>query len=329
MKKSVVLLLMVMVCFVSADAQILKKQKQRAAERAKRKTEQKAQQKTDKKVDEVVDDAFQSIGNLFKKKKKKNEEVSTETDYEQRESTNEDEQEVRNPNYAAMMGNKSASDVGLPNNYDFDLYVKCKITTTNKRGKEETVPFNYLFPTDNSQYIGYEVENQSIGIIDIEREKIVSIIKEQNMATVMDMNTIMEVANKYGSESTNKSPEKMDDVKFTKTGKTKVIAGHKCEQFLIETDEMNGEIWNSTDFNQIDFSKLGGVMGQMTQQDKNMKLPKEYADYMKSGFMFEGIFQEKDSKEKTRFLVESLEQKKQNINMEKYQIMDVSQFMKR
>lgn len=324
MKKTIVLMFLLAICNLSADAQIFNSQKKRAERRAKQRAKNKAQNKVDRKVDEAVDDAFNEIGNLFKKKKKKK--AETEGDYENEDQSDyENEDDARGGLASMIMGGKSASELGLPDMYAFETYIKTKLTSTNKRGKESTSDFIYLLPKEG-EYMGYEVEKQAIGVMDMEAKKIVTVIEDQNMATVMDMETIVEIASDYQEETTQAD---VNDIKITKTGKTKMIAGYKCEQYLIENDETEGEMWKALDFNEIDLMKMGSGMAQMMQQNKKLKVPKDYLEFMESGFMFEGTFLDKKNQEKTHMLVVSVEAKRTEVDLQKYQIMDMSRFMKK
>jgi len=329
MKKVFFLIFLFGISFVSADAQILKNQKRRAEKRSKQRAKNKAQNKVDSKVDRAVDDTFNKIEGLFKKKKKNQKPDNSENE----RTTSEPEAESgETENYGSdiasmIMGGKSPSALGLPNQYAFDTYVKTIITSTDKKGKSESHHFNYLLP-ESTGYMGYEVEEMAIGIMDMDRQKIVSIVLEQNMATVMDLSTIGEIADDYGTTTATETASPKD-LTITKTGKTKVIAGYKCEQYLIDSEETEGEMWKALDFDKIDLMKMGTGMGQMFQQNKSIKVPKEYMEFMNSGFLFEGTFLEKASNEKTHLIVESVASKKTDIDLQDYKIMDMSRFMKK
>jgi len=328
MKKTIFLMMLLAISSLSANAQILKNQKKRAEQRAKQRAENKAQNKVDRKVDEAVDDAFNKIGGLFKKKKKNQEvpESEEEVDYENENAENEAASEEFLGNFSSMMGGKSPADLGLPNTYVFETYVETELTSTNKKGKEETALFNYLLPEEEG-YMGYEVEDQAIGIMDMNRKKIVSVIKAQNMATVMDMESIADMAEDYTAETTTQAD--IDQMKITKTGQTKMIAGYKCEQYLIDSKETSGEMWKALDFDKMDLMKMGAGMSQMMQQNKKLKVPEEYLEFMQSGFMFEGTFVDKERNEKSKMVVLSVASKKTAIDLQQYKIMDMSKFMKK
>lgn len=321
MKKTFLLMLLFGLFTLQAEAQLLKNQKKRAEERAKNRTERKAQNKVDRKVDEAVDDAFNKIGGLFKKKNKKQSEENNEEDLEM----SNEEASPRSGFGSGLMG-KSASDLGLPNNYQFSSFVNMQFTSTNKRGKEDTYEFKYLFPAA-AGYMGYEMENTVTGIIDMERMKIVSVMPDQNMATSMDMETVVDIAADYKEEEP--LSEDYEDFKISKTGESKTIAGYTCDQYLIESTELEGDLWIANDFDQKEFRQMSGGMSQMMQQNKALKLPEEYVAVMGSGFMFEGTFKQKDSKEQTHMVVKEVGTDNTDINLQGYRVMDMSKFMKK
>lgn len=309
--------------FSTANAQILKNQKKRAEKRAQQRAKNKAQNKADRKVDEAVDDAFESIGSLFKKKKKQES-----TNQDNKESSDSEEEMEEDVGRLASMfgGDQSPEDLDLPNRYAFNMEVRMKMTSINKKGKEESTIFNYLL-ADKVDYMGYLFEQEAMGIMDMGRMKMVSIVTSQNMATVMDMKKTLEMAEDYQT-GTDDTEVDIDDIKITKTGKTKTIAGYKCTQYLINSEETEGEIWKAEDFDKMDLMKMGTSLGQVMKQNKQMKMPPAYAEFIQDGFLFEGNFYDKKSKERSIMLVEEVMEKDRTIDLTKYRLMDMSQFMK-
>jgi len=326
MKKAFIFMLLTIFAFTTADAQILKNQKKRAEKRAQQRAKNKAQNKVDRKVDEAVDDAFESIGSLFKKKKKKQE-----TNPSQNEEMDGEEMEDTAESMSDMMaifgGGKSAADYNLPNSYEFDTEVHTKITTINKRGKEETNDFNYLL-SDKVDYMGYVVEDAAFGIMDMGRMKMITVVAEQNMAMIMDMSATLDMAERYNEDNPSNLSD-IEDVKIIKTGKTKMIAGYTCTQYLMDSKDTEGEMWKAEGFDKMDLMKMGASMGQLMKQNKDVKMPDGYAEMMQGGFLFEGNFYDKKSKERTIMLVEEVMAKDRTIDLTKYKLMDMSQFMKK
>lgn len=324
-------MLLTVFAFTTVDAQIFKNQKKRAEERAKQRTQQKAQSKVDRKVDEAVDDAFESIGGLFKKKKKKQENENPQGDERNDSEEMDDAAESMSDMMAMFGGGKSPADLNLPDSYDFDTEVRTKMTSINKRGKEEVTYLNYLFG-DDANSMGYEMEEEDkvLGVIDMGRMKMVAVIPDQNMASVMDMKATLEMTEQYKVEKEKEEEEvDVEKLKINKTGKTKTIAGYKCVQYTIESEEVEGEMWKAEGFNKMDLLKFGSSMGQMTQQNKGIKLPSAYTEMIEGGFLFEGNFYDKESGERTIMLVEEVMEKDQTVDLTKYKLMDMSQFMKK
>ena len=115
--------------------------------------------------------------------------------------------------------------------------------------------------------------------------------------------------------------------KVTRTGKTKMIEGYKCEQVLMEDDDSNVEVWitDGLDFNPMDF--MGAVKGS----DKDYAADKLYQGWMKNGVSLETIITKKDKSSVVTMQLKNI--KKEHVeaslfSTEGYQIMDMSQMGK-
>ncbi|MEM1123374.1 MAG: DUF4412 domain-containing protein [Bacteroidota bacterium] len=331
MKKALIFLLLAVFACTTADAQIFKNQKKRAEERAKRRAQNKAQNKVDRTVDEAVDDAFESIGSLFKKKKKKQDTNNSSNEGDNAKETDEADQAMGSV-MDMLGGGKSPAEAGLPNSYAFDTKVRMRMTSINKRGKEDTGTLNMLL-ADGKDYMGYDMEEENGGfaVMDMERMKMVAVVTEEesgmNMATVMDMESTLAAASQYQTE------EEVDDrdyssFKVTKTGKTKTIAGYQCTQYIIEGDDAEGEVWKAKDFNKMNLMKMGASMSQMMQQNKDMQMPTELVELLQDGFAFESNFYDKKSKERSIMVVEEVKSESSSVDLTQYKLMDMGRFMK-
>jgi hypothetical protein len=319
MKKLLFLLFIFNIGIFSAEAQIFKKQKERAAERAKNRAENKAQNKVDSKVDDAVDDVFDGIGGLFKKKKKKKKKDKNKDKNTDNQENSEEYDMPSGFDLSSIMGGKKASEMGLQDDYTFDIDIKGKMIAVNKKGKEEVLPFNYLL-TNSEQHFGFRME-QAEGIIDWGQSKMVTIIPSQKMATVMDLNAMGDMA------ETEDSATKQDQIRITKTGKKKKIGAYNCEQYLVEGEDTNGELWFTKDVTEVDFMNFSKSFRQAMKNNAKVKYPKGMEDLEDSGMLIESIFQEKGKKEKSIMRIESIAKEKNTLSLNGYKIMDMGSFM--
>lgn len=112
--------------------------------------------------------------------------------------------------------------------------------------------------------------------------------------------------------------------KITRTGKTKMIEGYKCEQVLMEDDDSNVDAWitDALGFNPIDF--MGAVKGS----DKDYSVEKLYKGWMKNGVSMETTIAKKDKSSVITMQLKNIKKETVSASLfstDGYQIMDMSQ----
>lgn len=179
-----------------------------------------------------------------------------------------------------MMGDGSAN-VEVADSYTFSSAVVIHLTSTDNNNKKTEMDMRMLFPEEDSYY-GIELIDfngskgktpQAFMIFDYLNYKMISLMEEsgQKMGFAMDLN--MQQIEEWEEAEVN---EELEDLSFTKTGKTKNILGYSCEHYLIETAEGKGDYWVSSD----DDLKIGIALNSMAKSSKGQgfQMPADYPE---------------------------------------------------
>lgn len=288
------------------EAQII----DRTSERAK----DKANNRVDRKIDQGIDKGLDSIEGLFKKKdKKKNEEQNASTDDGESENTQAPETQSEEEASAAMMARMfGGGDVTLPESYTFDHQVDMKMTTTDKRGKEESSQEMEMLFSDATPHFGVRAEvdgHNSMTIFDMESNQMVALMNMsgQKMAMAMSFDPSL-----YETEETEEAPE-MD---FRKTGRTRTILGYRCEEYLAEDEDGRYEFWVTND---DDFNIFGAFSAMSSANKKGSASTTPYP----SGMTMEMRSTEKNGESMLLEVTAVNKNKKQTISTQGYQVMSM------
>jgi hypothetical protein len=132
--------------------------------------------------------------------------------------------------------------------YAFTGYMDMEITSTDKKGKsEDPIRIQYLL-TDKPEFMGIAMNNPNTPDLST-----VSIMDTKNMAMIM----LMDKKGEKSSFAIQLDYDKMKgvideevegqaenpDYKITKTGNKKTILGYECEEYLITTEDGEGQYW--------------------------------------------------------------------------------------
>lgn len=263
----------------NANAQIGKRIQERIKKNTERKIEDKIVNKADKKSDQVLD-------SIFKKRKRpgatrSSDENSTE------ESTNSTGSGF---DIAGMM------NASYESSYTLDQEFKVEIRTKEKKKKkEEVVNMDMFYGKGCYMMVMQDKEGKTVPmktLMDLKNNSSLMLNDEEmtGMAISMDFMTdkISEaIANDQDSTDVNYT--------FTKTGKTKMIAGYSSDEYLIETDESTMNVWYTDDItidihdNMSEFSMFGSFSGAMANTPKGQA----------AGMMMESHMVEKTGKQGT------------------------------
>lgn len=139
----------------------------------------------------------------------------------------------------------------LPASYDFGL----GITYEMKSGKEGQVKAGEKIGVwfAKGDYTGIESARQKgfFMVMDLQQQKMVTFMKDQKMAMVMDLNKLKDKMKGQVPDENQPAPS------IKKTGKTATILGYSCQEYLAETEQHKTLVWITT--------QLGDGMGNFAK----------------------------------------------------------------
>ncbi|NNK80256.1 MAG: hypothetical protein HKO93_02075 [Flavobacteriales bacterium] len=317
------------------------------------KAETKANTRIDSKVDEGLDKGFDAIEGLFRKKKKKKKGGETETSSEasgtaigaadeseveeiqekeveviREEAPDNAEQDRKKKEYQdqyANMFNNMFQAAEWEDSYTFDLVSEATITTTNKKGKQEV---NHMNMYASEKAFGMKMDDQQqrdtkgFVVFDFENESFITLTekdgKKEGMAIAMtaDQKSIM------GGEGIKETMEKeYKDVRFTKTGRSKMIADRLSWEYTGEGEGGEGVMWMAEDIN-FDGSKFFGLYGNSKGRQDFMP------DYYPEGYLMEMDYKDYETGERNHYIVTRLDDKaREVVDTSTYDVKDMKSMM--
>ncbi|MEZ4825013.1 MAG: DUF4412 domain-containing protein [Bacteroidia bacterium] len=266
------------------------------------KVKRKVDQRVDRKVDEAIDDA---LDNIFNKKKKEAGEVDTDgdgnpdTEISSDENGNvtikSDESEVT----ISMDEEESAPVAVQPSTFIGSFTLSSSEYKSGKLKKDNPVTMNYHI--DKFQF-ATEMESQ-----DEDVSEMIMIYDRQTRKSTMKMikgdektAMITKIPNiKVGVSNT--SVDK-GTYSVTPTGKTRVIEGYNCKEYIVETDKEINHVWLTEEISMdvtslTDFVKVKDSNGGMTDFTNVYKI---------NGFMLESHIETKGKDETTDIFIKNL-----------------------
>lgn len=122
--------------------------------------------------------------------------------------------------------------------YTFDLALHMEIQTKDKRGKGDPIDMISHYSSD-SAYIGTEMQDV-FNILDFSEMKSYSIIGGK--VTIVNLQSFIDRANK-NAKKTKSDEEAAASFTYEKSGRTETIAGYKCDEYLLKSEDSEGEVW--------------------------------------------------------------------------------------
>ncbi len=186
--------------------------------------------------------------------------------------------------------------------------------TSKAQGFEGRIKFK-ISSDGNETFINYYIKNNKFridvpggmgGAMIVDKKKMIMIMPEQKMYMEFEMDKIREKVGEMMKKADKNKDENDDnfnpaDVEKYKTGKTKEMFGHKCEQ-VIYNDEESGETieaWVATDMGSFMFAQ-------------NPMMPDEQPEWQKTFgegyFPMQVIVKDKDGNTKDVFEVAELKE---------------------
>lgn len=228
-------------------------------DKVQQKVEEKVEERAEKKVDQVIDNQLDKIEESLEPAQ--TEETSGTTSREQADKARQE----RMQNILKGIG-VSGEPVPVADSYSFNYLIEMQVESYNKDGSKESEGQFITHLNPDSKSMAYEIVSGNIGesqqgmfIIDAENGATI-ILNEENgekKGIVYGMGAFFSsIGEAYQDETIEETPESyLLNPNVTKTGRTKNIAGYKCEEYRYSDEETESEIWitkdlkmNTTDF---------------------------------------------------------------------------------
>ena len=225
---------------LNANAQLGKRIKERIRENTERKVEDKIVNKAGEKTDQALD-------SLFKKRKRPGG-VSAEKKTTGGSSTS-------NGNTSGNTSTPQSFDFGglmnatYESSYTLDMEFKIEMKSQEKpKKKVETAHMDMYYGKDcYMMYFKDEKEKESTkALMDLKNNTSI-VLNDQDMSGVAISMDFMSDKMTETFENYQDSVPEDANYPFSKTGRTKTIAGYQCEEYIIETDEMKMNTWYTDD----------------------------------------------------------------------------------
>ena len=225
-----VLTLLIFFCgLLSTEAQIVDRSKDRAKD--------KANNRVDRKIDNGIDKGLDAIEGIFKKKDR-----SKKEDQEDAPASSGDDEMTEEDTMKMMNNLFGGGDIDMEDEYAFDKSVKMKIESFDSKGKmDSSQDMEMLFSDDNAQIgmlMGSEDGNGKI-IMDMETKQMISLADTEGMKIAMAIDLTSSLESTH--EVTEEQMEMYDAMK--KTGRTKVILGYTCYEYVFDDEDNSYEFW--------------------------------------------------------------------------------------
>ncbi|SKB85721.1 hypothetical protein [Alkalitalea saponilacus] len=300
---------------------------ERATRRAAERLEQKTEERIDRKVDDAIDRSLDNVESSVER---------DEPDRDQRSSTSErraEEREERSQRrFQSMMSNMGVSGEPVPieDQYRFHSTLRMNMQMYDGDGTLQNDGDFITYVSSNSEYLAYEFisgNTQAIGTVE---EGGTIIVDTKNKATiVLTQERGKKTGIAYGSDAMNHFTGMDDSLydedddfetetnpKFRKTGRTKTIHGHRCEEWEFSDDEGKGTFWIAPNF-QGDSRHLFGSVFTVSA----------VAHGQPSGFIMESEYTEHESGERNVMKVTEINDRANvTFNMADYEITNIGSF---
>lgn len=282
-------------CTQEAQAQLLRKLKNAAEAGVSRAVEKTVEKQAQKATERQLEKAFENL-------------------YGDNDSTRTGGPDGAKYDFSKIMGSINMN-VETEDEYNFSGVAIVEITSIDAKGKpSDPVRFNSLLSHEADYYgIEFTDEKQS------KNEKSVIIFDHKNNATVMlmenederssmafdlDWDGMMEGINVPEEEKQDEA--EIEDFKFEKSGKTKDILGYTCDEYVVVSEEVEGNYWISQ--SEIEgFSSFWGKNNPFVSK----KLKNEntsYFEQLPEGNILEMDFLSKEDQSRTQMKMIEIDQ---------------------
>jgi len=141
-------------------------------------------------------------------------------------------------------------NVPTEDSYSFTGMAEMEMTGTDEKGKALDPVIMRTFLNENSEYSGMEFSSadqqtdgleKTIMIFDMKNNASIILVENEGQKSRMSFGLDYQAIGETAME--NDTLIHSEDFEFKKTGKTKTIAGHLCEEYYAETEEYTGSYW--------------------------------------------------------------------------------------
>ncbi|GMQ29921.1 DUF4412 domain-containing protein [Algoriphagus confluentis] len=156
------------------------------------------------------------------------------------------EKEGKSPMEGLLGGMMQVADTESA--YDFTGYMIMEVTSISKKGKAEPPSrINYLL-SDNSEFMGMSFsdpktpENITTTIMDVKNQAMVILMDNEGQKTSLAMKMDYDQIQALVDEEADDQMEE-ENYSMTKTGNKKDILGYACEEYLVKSEDGQGNYW--------------------------------------------------------------------------------------
>ncbi|MBT3385756.1 MAG: DUF4412 domain-containing protein [Prolixibacteraceae bacterium] len=268
---------------------LLNKLKQRVEKKLDEKAKEKAEEKIDEKIDEELDKASQN----------EKEEPADEND-------NSGEEKMQQKMQGLLKGlGLNSEPVPIEDSYQFDHLIQMHIESFDSGGSKTSEGEFITHFNPKTKSMAYQVvsgdmaqKGQGMFIIDVENQATLILGEEKGEKTgiVYGMNSFFESMGEAYEEDDfdfDESPDTyLANPNVSKTGKTKNIAGYKCEEYVYKDENGTAHYWITKDL-------------KISSQDYFSTIFKtsSYSSGMGWGYMMEATSIDNESGEKSMMSV--------------------------
>ena len=295
---------------------ILRKLQEKVQERA----EEKVEERVDKKIDEAIDKQLDKIEESLEN------ESESDLGASKSSSQSDREREQRMQNILKGIG-VGGEPVPVADAYTFKQMIEMRVESFDKNGKKESEGDFITHLSPDSKSMAYQIVSGDMGnpgqgmfIIDAENGATIILNEEKGEKTgiVYGMGAFFSsIGETYEEENLAETPEAyLANPNVKKTGRTKTIAGYKCEEYKFNDEETESEVWITRDL-------------KMNTQDFFSTLFKTnlYARGVPWGYMMEATSIDKESGDKSIMQVTRVDaNSNKRFNLSEYQITNLGSF---
>lgn len=143
-------------------------------------------------------------------------------------------------------------NVEYDSDYNFDAHIQMEITNYKKNGKlDHQMLYDSYVQKENADYAMEFSDKGNTSVIVFDTKNSAMLIlsnsdgEKTGFATTIDPEAMAELAEKYAEDYAEEEDLDMNAYKPVKTGKSKVILGYKCDEYMVKNEDSEVHMWVS------------------------------------------------------------------------------------